>query len=214
MTDHPLPARAPAVDQPAGRESRARRALGWVRSRPPAGEDVRWYQSLSWWASLVLLAAAAGILVWSLVGALAYTMTHPGPPCSNPPALQAVPPQVVVVAGCLAAFVLGHFTSRLQYVDARHAGRHSRPSRSPYQEPRRREMLIIQALLLVFLIEVAGLLVIEMVTLSRGVWPITYYIRCAYNAAGVETALGAAAISFLVGRWFWLPRRKHARTGT
>ena len=69
-------------------------------------------------------------------------------------------------------------------------------------------------LLLVFLIEVAGLLVIEMVTLSRGVWPITYYIRCAYNAAGVETALGAAAISFLVGRWFWLPRRKHARTGT
>ncbi len=75
-------------------------------------------------------------------------------------------------------------------------------------------MLIVQALLLVFLIEVAGLLLVEIVTLSRGVWPITYYIRCAYNASGWQTTLGAAAIAFLVGRWFWLPGRRHARTGT
>lgn len=81
---------------------------------------------------------------------------------------------------------------------------------SPDDDPRKREMLIVQALLLVFLVEVLGLLVIEMVTLSRGVWPITYYVRCAYDAAGWPTTLAAASVLFLVGRWFWLPRGRDA----
>ena len=171
---------------------------------------------MTWWASLALLAMAGLVLVGSLGNAFLYTLMHTGPPCSNPPARQAFPPQWTVVVLCLAAFGLGHVTSRWQFVDARHTDPHRTPSKRPYEEPRRREMLIIQSLLLVFLIEVAGLLVVEMVTLSRGVWPITYYIRCAYNASGWQTTFGAMAIAFLVGRWFWLPRerrQRRARTG-
>jgi hypothetical protein len=202
--------------QPAAGERPAAPARGWRTLRhltltPPPSDASTWYTSAAWWASLLFLTLAGLVLIWSLGSAFLYTMTHTGPPCSNPPARQAFPPQWVVVLLCLMAFVLGHFTSRWQFFDPRHTERHRTPSKRPYEEPRRREMLIVQSLLLVFLIEVAGLLIVEMVTLSRGVWPITYYIRCAYNASGPQTTLGAMAIAFLVGRWFWLPERRQRR---
>jgi hypothetical protein len=159
--------------------------------------------------SLVVLGIAIIILIWGMWSAVVYTLTHTGPACSNPPQLEANPPQWIMVASCLAAFVLGHLTARWQFVDEKKKGHHALVP----DGVRRKQALIIQALLLAFLLEVIGLLVIEAVTLSNGVWPITYYIRCAYNAAGVQTLMAAAAILFLVGRWFWLPARvNHART--
>ncbi|GEM_PF-2378180 len=167
------------------------------------------------WISVVLLLVAFALLVWGMVSAVSYTLTHTGPPCTNPPQREASPPQWVMVGVCLLAFVLGHLTARWQSIDPKHSQRHKnlREVDHPETDPRKREALIIQTLLLVFLVEVIGLLIIEAVTLSQNVWPITYYVRCAYDAAGVQSMAAAASILFLVGRWFWLPDRgQNART--
>jgi hypothetical protein len=178
-----------------------------VRARAPA---------LTRWASLGLLLAAGGLLAYALGSALAYTATHSGPPCSNPPALAADPPQLVVVLFCVVAFAAGHLTARWQHVDPRHLAptpADDKEEDEAEQRRRVRQMLLIQALLLVFLLEILALLVFEVVTLSSNQWPITFYVRCAYNAAGWPTTLAAASITFLLGRWLWLPRRWIAHPG-
>jgi hypothetical protein len=175
-------------------------------------EQARWVVT---WISVVLLLVAFALLVWGMLSAISYTLTHTGPPCTNPPQREANLPQLVVVGVCLLAFVLGHLTARWQSIDPKHAQRHQslKEADHPETDPRRREALIIQTLLLVFLIEVIGLLIIEAVTLTQNVWPITYYVRCAYDAAGMQSMAAAASILFLVGRWFWLPDRgQNART--
>ena len=166
---------------------------------------------LARWVSLIVLVAAALVLLYGLWLATSYMVTHSSPPCSNPPQRNSNPPQLVAVGLCLVFFVIGHMTARWQEIDRQHIRRHRQPaSPAPERDPRKREGLIM-----VFLVEVLGLLVIEMSTLSRGVWPITYYVRCAYDAAGWPATLTAAAILFLIGRWFWLPRGgKNAPTGT
>ena len=177
-------------------------------SAPPA------LRKTVWVVSLVLLAAAIGVLVWGLYSALTYTLTNPGPPCSNPPQRSSTPPQWTVVLVCLGAYVVGHLTARLQFVDPSTTTRHpvgagtSTRKFGAGEYARRNEALFIQLLLLIFLLEVGALLIIEAVTLSNNVWPITYYVRCAYDAAGTQSMWAAAAILFLVGRWFWLPARR------
>jgi hypothetical protein len=171
-------------------------------------------RKIVWVVSLILVAVSIGVLVWGLYSALTYTLTHSGPPCSNPPQRSSTPPQWTVVLVCLGAYLVGHLTARLQFVDPSTTARHQRdPGRSIRkfgrgEYARRNEALFIQLLLLIFLVEICALLVIEAATLSNNVWPITYYVRCAYDAAGTESMWTAAAILFLVGRWFWLPARR------
>ncbi len=167
---------------------------------------------LTRWASLGLLLVAGGLLAYALGSAFAYTATHPGPPCSNPPALAADPPQLVVVLFCLAGFAAGHLTARWQHVDPRHLPAAAAEDEAE-QRRRVRQVLLIQTLLLVFLLEILALLVFEVVALSSNRWPITFYVRCAYNAAGWPTTLAAASITSLLGRWLWLPRRWIAYPG-
>jgi hypothetical protein len=170
--------------------------------------------------SLLLLAVAGAVLIYAVWLAGTYTFTHAGPPCTNPPQRESNPAQLVVVAICLVTFAAGHLTTRWQEINHRLLQRHRTPKdstsrKAPDEDKRKKDALIIQALLLVFLLEIIGLLVIEMTTLSNGVWPITYYVRCAYDAAGWPSTAAAAAIMFLVGRWFWLPPRgKNARPGS
>jgi hypothetical protein len=191
-------AQAPPANSPETRVEALRRA---IQHGTPG---------LTRWVALLLLLAAGVVLVWTLGSAFTYTLNHPGPPCSNPPQRQADPAQGVVVLLCLAGFVVGHLTSRWQVVDEKHQRALGTVARHTHSH-HARQLLIVQAILLLFLLEVAALLVIEAVTLSRGVWPITFYIRCAYNAAGWPTTAAATSITFLVGRWFWLPARSHAR---
>ena len=182
--------------------------MSTVESRPPAarrGVDPVG-SPLARWASLIVLAIAAVILAYGLVLAVGYMVMHSSPPCTNPPQRSSNPPQLVAVGLCLLLFVVGHVTARWQEINRVHLGRHRAPDAPPERDPRKKEGLIIQGLLLVFLVEVLGLLVIEISTLSRSVWPITYYVRCSYDAAGWPATLTAAAILFLIGRWFWLPR--------
>jgi hypothetical protein len=173
-------------------------------------------QGVVTWVSVGLLTVAFAIVVWDMVSAVYYIVSNPAPPCSNPPSRQSYPPQLVVVGVCIVTFLLGHLTARLQFIDAKHLARHQlKEVEHPETDSRRRDALIVQALLLVFLLEMIGLLIVEALTLSHNVWPITYYVRCAYNAAGVQSMWAAASILFLVGRWFWLPaRRQHGRTSS
>jgi hypothetical protein len=199
---------APATPDQAKIGPKQKRFVDRVRDMrmPPAG------QGIITWVSVGFLLIAFAILVWGMVSAVSYTVTHTGPPCTNPPQrAPAYPPQLMVVGLCLVTFLLGHLTARWQRIDPKHTQRHTnlnlKEDEHPERDPRRREALIIQTLLLVFLVEVIGLLIIEAVTLARNVWPITYYVRCTFDAAGVQSMWAAASILFLVGRWFWLPAR-------
>jgi hypothetical protein len=170
------------------------------------------------WTSLGLLLLAAGLLTYGLGGAIIYTATHAGPPCANPPSVQASPPQLVVVAFCVAGFVLGHLTARWQHVEPRHLVPPALPAAvgpgfQALLRRRGRQLLLVQALLLVFLLEVAGLLLYELVALSSNRWPVTFYVWCAYDAAGWPTTLAASSICFLLGRWLWPPRYRRAHAG-
>ena len=202
----------PANPDQAKTEPRQKRLVDRVRDWrvPPQ------VQGVVTWVSVGFLIMAFAIVVWDMVSAVSYIVSNPAPPCSNPPSLQSYPPQLVVVGVCLVTFLLGHLTARLQFIDAKHLARHQvKEVEHPERDPRLREALIVQALLLVFLLEMIGLLIVEALTLSHNVWPITFYVRCAYNAAGVQSMWAAASILFLVGRWFWLPaRRNDGRTSS
>jgi len=163
--------------------------------------------------SVLGLGAAGVVLLYAIWLAGTYTFTHTGPPCTNPPHRDSNPTQLVVVAICLVTFGLGHLSARWGQIDHRALRRNLEPPedevRARSEEgKRKRDALTVQALLLAFLLEIVGLLVIEMSTLSNNVWPITYYVRCSYDAAGWPSTAAAAAIMFLVGRWFWLTPRK------
>jgi hypothetical protein len=170
--------------------------------------------------SLLGLAAAGVVLLYAIWLAGTYTFTHSGPPCPNPPHRDSNPTQLVVVAICLVTFVLGHLSARWGEVNRRALRPNLEPAEDdvrarPEESKRKRDALSVQALLLVFLLEIVGLLIIEASTLSNGVWPITYYVRCSYDAAGWPSTAAAAAILFLVGRWFWLtPRKGDARSSS
>jgi hypothetical protein len=178
-----------------------------MRLRRPRVPEVGQTLGLASFAAVLMLAVAGGVLVWAAAMAGTYTLTHSGAPCPNPPSRNSDPAQLVVVTIGLACFLLGHATARWQKVDTEAVRRGIAGSGRPAQDRRKRQALIVQALLLLFLLEVAALLTIEITTLSKGVWPITYYVRCAYDAAGWPSTAVAATILFLVGRWFWLPGR-------
>lgn len=209
---HRRPHRRPFLVALMGDSQRRKRVR---EGRPPA--DLGNGSGGVRWASLVALVVAAGTLLGGLVLAGTYTFTHPGTPCTNPPQLEGSPTQWVVVGLGVGGFVLGHLTARFQLVDPHTISRHPRPGEEPkvlpQDDPRKRDGLIVQGLLLVFLAEVIGLLVIEITTISNHVWPITFYVRCAYNANGRWSTAVAVAIMFLVGRWFWLAPRRRPRVG-
>jgi len=155
--------------------------------------------------SIVLLAIAFLVIAGVMVEGLQYTAAHPGqPPCgARPvPAPRGTNDQLLVVGICVLTFVLGHLTARWQ------AGP-PQPGRKPELDvdrmrTRGRQGMFVQLAVTIFLAEMATLLAIEIITLSTNHWPITWYVRCAYDAAGWQTSLGGAAITFLSGRWFWL----------
>jgi hypothetical protein len=67
----------------------------------------------------------------------------------------------------------------------------------------------VQAGLVLFLLLGAVLLGYETIALSDTSQhaPITYYIRCAYAVEKPATVAGVVAVSFILGHWFWSPRR-------
>jgi len=124
--------------------------------------------------------------------------------CHNAPLRVIRVPQYVGIAVCIAGFIVGRLT-----------GRTAISSRTALKErlvlfgtPGRHVSLAIltQLSLTLALLFIACLVTFETVTLAQGVWPITYYMRCAAEAGTWQTLTAAFFFCALVGRWLWLPR--------
>ncbi len=166
------------------------------------------------WTSITTLVGAAVILllvlVWTWTGAV-----HPSAAkCSNAPARVTKIPQLVDVLVCVAAFVLGRVTARPrihrrgQLKDWTIDG----PNAHQLHESRARAAVWTQAALTSALFLFTFLFAFEAITLANSVWPITYYLRCANEAAPWRTLMAAFAFCFLAGRWLWLPRTPEEET--
>ncbi len=135
-------------------------------------------------ASVVGLLAALIVLAYVLVKAVyAIGIAHTGL-CHDPPSLTGSVSQITVVAVCVACFVAGHVVSW--------AGTRSRSEL--------RDKLGQTAW------SASALMALEALMLLVGIWPITYYVRCAAEANTPIAMLGAGIFTFLAGRWFWIPR--------
>jgi hypothetical protein len=153
--------------------------------------------------SVVFLGLAALILLLVLV----WTVTAAGSPsaagCHNAPLRVTRVPQLVGILICVAGFVLGRITARPK-VDSRSQVRswvRDRRDRSGNA----RAAILVSASLTAALLFITFLIAFEAITLNRGVWPITYYMRCASEAATWQTLAAAFAFCLLTGRWMWLP---------
>ena len=154
------------------------------------------------WLSIGGLAAAGSVVVLVLIWTFSAALSLGSATCHNAPLRQTQLPQLVGVGVALAGFLLGRVTARPK-VDRRSEIR----SWAPAEDNRNRAAaaLATQAALVAALLFFGVLMAFETVTLASHVWPITYYLRCASEAAPYRTLVAAFAFCFLAGRWLWLP---------
>ena len=151
----------------------------------------------------MLLAIATGIIGLSIFVSVAAAQHLNGSPCGNPPVRVSpqFPHPIVIVILCSAAALLGRLAGHL---------------RTPAAAPRRgvsfpqasRGTLLVQSWVAAFLLVCGLLLAFETFTLGAGVWPITFYIRCANDSQAFATIAGACLTTFLLGHWLWFPSKQ------
>ncbi len=168
------------------------------------------------WVSILTLAAASWVLLLVLVWTIWALVQPSAARCSNAPSRVTSIPQLTEVVICAAGFVLGRLTARPKI-------RAREELRDPTVEPgilplavlperRARAAVWAQATLTAALFIITFLLAFETLTLARSVWPITYYMRCANEAAPWRALAAAFAFCFLAGRWLWLPESPRDQT--
>jgi hypothetical protein len=153
--------------------------------------------------SIAFLGLAIGILALVMVWTLTAAVNPAAAGCHNAPLRVTRAPQVLGILVCIGGFVLGRITARPK-VDSRDKVRSWVRDRHD-TTGHARAAVFVQACLVAALLFIACLIAFEAVTLNRGVWPITYYMRCASEAATWQTLAAAFAFSLLTGRWMWLP---------
>ena len=154
------------------------------------------------WLSIVTMSAAGLVLVLVLVWTANAALLPRAAGCHNPPLLVTRVPQLVAVLICVVGFVSGRITARpkISRRSDLKAGTGTR------DEPTRAKgALLAQSALTAALFFITVLVAFEAVTLRSDVWPITFYMRCASEAATWQTLVAAFAFCFLAGRWLWLP---------
>lgn len=144
---------------------------------------------------VLLLAGLAGATGALFIRVLLTSQLNTSPCGTVPPVHGAIAPGVYAAAAA-GAFVLGGLFGVWRTRAAAGAG----PAGTM------RADLTIHAALAVFLAALVAALIYETYALANPpTWPITYYIRCANLVAPGWTLLGAAALSGLLGHWFWRP---------
>jgi NAD/NADP transhydrogenase beta subunit len=139
------------------------------------------------------------VLFWIVVAAVNPSAAA----CHNAPLRVTRVPQLVAVLICVAGFVLGRVTARPK---VRLRTELKTPvTASNDHESRLRLAVLMQAGLTGAMLFIACLIAFEAITLASDVWPITYYMRCAAEAASWQALTAAFAFCFLTGRWMWLP---------
>jgi hypothetical protein len=147
------------------------------------------------------LGAAAVVLVALLVIAGVALLTSHHPACStNFPARRGDYPSWAYVFAAIAAFALGSLTSQ---VGIRREGR-AQKELGEGRWTNRAAIVAVNAGVAGFLFLVTILMLIEAWTLGHGVWPITYYVRCAMDAGAFITLIGVVSFAFVTGRWMWV----------
>lgn len=155
------------------------------------------------WLSIVTLTAAGGMLLLVLYWIVSAAISPAAAGCHNAPLRVTRFPQVGGVLICSAGFILGRVTARPK-IDAR-SDLKSWTDSAEDEVGEARASLLTQSALTVALFFIACLIAFEAVTLANSVWPITYYLRCASEAATWQTLVAGFAFCFLAGRWLWLP---------
>lgn len=157
---------------------------------------------LRWWTSvagLLVMTATFGLAAYWILSAL----LNPGAAgCHNAPLRDSSLPQLIGVLASSVGFIAGRISAR-----PRVSERSQLSSRVTGADDRDRAhfSVVTHGALTSALLFIAVLMAFEAITLATSVWPITYYLRCANEAATVRTLVGAFAFCFLAGRWLWLP---------
>lgn len=114
-------------------------------------------------------------------------------PCGAVPPAHGLVPGAVLAGAAFGSFVAGGFVGAWRTAAAGETESESGD-------------LAVHAVLVLFLAVTVVLLGYETFALAvPGVWPITYYIRCADVVAPWWTLFGLASISGLLGHWLWRP---------
>lgn len=178
-----------------------------LAAAPQRALDVLNHEGVRRWTSIVTLGLAALALVYVGVTVVSGVLQPSAARCGNPPARVTSIPQLIEVLLCAASFVLGRLTARPKVRTREELRRRMRRGDLDDQAPedRVRTAIWLQGGLTAALLLITLLLAFETVTLALTVWPITFYLRCAAEAAPWRTVIAASAFCFLAGRWLWLP---------
>jgi hypothetical protein len=158
-----------------------------------------------WKISLTMLLGIAILLlalsIWVGSGAAQHMN---GSPCDNPPSRVSPKfpyPLPIVVLVCGAA-LLGRLAGYLRAPATRPRG-----SAGTATSAAGWRLALAQFWVAFFLLVCAALLAFETFTLAVGIWPITFYVRCANDYLPLPTIAGACLTAFLLGHWLWFPSR-------
>jgi hypothetical protein len=157
------------------------------------------------WLSTAFLVLAALMLGAVFVFTWSAALNPSAAGCHNAPFRVTRFPQWVGIAVCVGGFVLGRVTARPRIVSRKELHSPVADGRPHPAEQHENFALLIQASLTAALLFIGFLIAFEAVTLGSGVWPITYFMRCASESASWQTLVAAGAFCILAGRWLWLP---------
>ena len=151
----------------------------------------------------MLLALAIAIIGLSIFVSVSAAQHLNASPCGNPPV--RVSPQfpypILIVILCSGAALLGRLAGYLRERAAAPRVAASSPQAGG-------GALLVQSWVAAFLLVCALLLAFETFTLGVGIWPITFYIRCANYTQAFATIAGACLTTFLLGHWLWFPSKQ------
>ena len=155
------------------------------------------------WMVWVLVAVAIGLVALIAIAGWELSRSHTQVCSPGFPARRGQFPSWAYVFAGIGAFVVGSVTSTIGI-------RRQKRSEKELGEGRwsnRSAVIAVNAGVAGFLFLVTILMLVEAWTLGHGVWPITYYVRCANDAGAAISLIGVVSYAFIIGRWMWVFKR-------
>jgi hypothetical protein len=157
-----------------------------------------------WIVRIALAATAVALLVllWEIWSATSSARAGLCRLAGDAPLTSFPYPSQVFVFTAIGAYIGGHLTSRYvvevrpELIANLGEDRFGRPG----------VVLLVKLIATGFLLVVTILNLYEAYSFATGAWPITYYAWCATAASPALALVGAATVSFLIGRWLWVAK--------
>lgn len=152
------------------------------------------------WMAWLLGGVALGLVV-ILVIAVHALATAAAPVCDTVfPARRGDYPSWAYLFGAIGAFVIGSISGQMAIRRQRRS--QMELGQGPWVDRSAVIAVNVGVAALLFLITI--LMVIEAWSLGHGLWPITYYVRCATDAGALISLIGVLSYSLVIGRWIWV----------